>query len=77
MKSVTIMVEDEVAEWASREAARRNSSLSELMGELLAEKMRCGESYESAMREALKFKSWGRSEGDYLARAEVRMRGGE
>jgi len=45
------------------EAARRNTSVSRLIGELLAEKMRHDDSYERAMREALEFKSFGRSDG--------------
>ena len=40
MKNVTVTMEDSVAEWARLEAARRNTSVSRLVGELLAEKMR-------------------------------------
>ena len=56
MKNVTITMEDSVAEWARREAARRNTSVSRLVGELLAEKMRHDVAYERAKREALKFR---------------------
>ena len=38
--NVTITVEDAALEWARIEAAKRNSSVSRLVGELLAEKMR-------------------------------------
>ena len=61
MKNVTVTMEDQVADWARMEAARRNTSVSRLIGELLAEKMRHDDSYERAMREALEFKSFGRS----------------
>lgn len=61
MKNVTITMEDHVADWARMEAARRNTSVSRLVGEMLAEKMRRDDAYERAMREALEFKSWGRS----------------
>ena len=56
MKNVTVTMEESVAEWARLEAARRNTSVSRLIGELLAEKMRRTDRYERAMREALKFR---------------------
>ena len=51
MKNVTITMEDSVADWARMEAARRNTSVSRLVGEMLAEKMRHDDAYERAMRE--------------------------
>jgi len=71
MKNVTITVEDDALEWARIQAAKRNSSVSRLVGELLAEKMRQEDAYEQAMREALKFDSWGASEGPFLTRDEM------
>lgn len=71
MKNVTITMEDNVADWARMEAARRNTSVSRLVGEMLAEKMRHEDAYERAMREALEFKSLGFSEGRYLTREEI------
>lgn len=71
MKNVTITMEDSVAEWARLEAARRNTSVSRLVGELLAEKMRRTDSYERAMHEALMFRSWGASSGPYLSDDEM------
>ena len=71
MKNVTVTMEDSVADWARMEAARRNTSVSRLVGELLAEKMRHDDSYERAMREALEFKSFGLSNGRYLSREEM------
>ena len=53
MKNVTVTMEDSVAEWARIEAARRNTSVSRLLGELLAEKMRHDDAYERAMQEWL------------------------
>lgn len=75
MKNVTITMDDKVADWARMEAARLNKSVSRLVGELLAEKMRRDDAYERAMREALEFKSWGASDGRYLTRAEMYSRG--
>lgn len=68
MKNVTVTMEDSVAEWARLEAARRNTSVSRLVGEMLAEKMRHDDAYERAMREALEFKSFGVSQGRSQAR---------
>ena len=75
MKNVTITMDDSVADWARMEAARRNTSVSRLVGEMLAEKMRRDDAYARAMREALEFKSWGSSEGRYLTREEMYTRG--
>ena len=74
MKNVTITMEDSVAEWARLEAARRNTSVSRLVGELLAEKMRHDDAYERAMREALEFKSFGSSDGRLATREEIHAR---
>jgi hypothetical protein len=71
MKNVTITMEDGVAEWARLEAARRNTSVSRLVGEMLTDKMRRDDDYENAMREALEFKSLGVSKGPYLAREQI------
>ena len=71
MKNVTITMEESVADWARMEAARRNTSVSRLVGELAAEKMRHDDAYERAMREALDFRSFGASAGRYLTRDEV------
>jgi hypothetical protein len=51
MKNVTVTMEDTVADWARMEAARRNTSVSRLVGELLAEKMRHDDAYERAMND--------------------------
>ena len=71
MKNVTITVDDGVLEWARVEAARRGSSVSRMVGEMLAEKMRQEDAYAQAMREALGFESWGASTRPYLARPEL------
>ena len=53
MKNVTVTMENSVADWARMEAARRNTSVSRLVGELLAEKMRHDDAYDRAMNEWL------------------------
>jgi hypothetical protein len=70
LKNVTVSMEDSVADWARMEAARRNTSVSRLVGELLAEKMRHDDTYERARREALKFEPLP-IEGPYLTRDEI------
>ena len=74
MKNVTVTMEDHVADWARMEAARRNTSVSRLIGELLAEKMRHDDAYERAMREVLEFKSMGTSSTPYMGRDEANDR---
>lgn len=71
MKNVTVTMDDAVADWARVEAAKRNTSVSRLIGEMLAEKMRRTDAYERAMHEALKFRSWGTSSGPYLTDDEM------
>ena len=71
MKNVTVTMDDSVAEWARMEAARRNTSVSRLVGQMLAEKMRHDDAYERALREALEFKSFGASSAPYLRRTEA------
>ncbi len=72
MKNVTVTMEDTVADWARMEAARRNTSVSRMIGELLADKMRHDDSYERAMREELEFKSFGTSDGRPFERSGSR-----
>ena len=48
MRNVTITVEEEVARWARIEAAKRDTSVSRMIGEMLAEMMRAEIAYEAA-----------------------------
>jgi hypothetical protein len=54
MKNVTIVLEEKVADWARVEAAKRRTSLSRMLGEILAEKMRQQDTYEEAMNQFLR-----------------------
>lgn len=49
MKNVTITVDEEVARWARIEAAKRETSVSRMVGEMLAERMKAETAYEAAM----------------------------
>jgi hypothetical protein len=70
LKNVTVSMQDSAADWARMEAARRNTSVSRLLGELVAEKMRHDDAYARAMEEALKFESLP-FESHYLTRDEI------
>lgn len=51
MKNVTITVEDATLEWVRIEAARRNTSVSRLVGEMLTDKMQHDDAYTRAQRD--------------------------
>ena len=53
MKNITITVEEEVARWARIWAAKHNSSLSRLVGELLKHRMLAEDGYHVAMSDYL------------------------
>ena len=53
MKNVTITLDKEVARWARICAAKRDTSLSRLVGELLREKMLDEEKYLASMQHYL------------------------
>jgi hypothetical protein len=75
MKNVTVTMDDTVADWARMEAARRNTSVSRLIGEMLAEKMRHVDAYERAMQDWLsRERSWV-SSGQRAAREDLYDRG--
>ena len=77
MKNVTVTLEDEVARWAHIWAARNNTSVSKLLGELLAERMREETGYEAAMRRFLSRRPTRlKNEGEfYPGRDELHKRG--
>lgn len=47
-RNITITVDDETAEWVRVEAARRGTSMSQFVGELLAEERSTREGYDAA-----------------------------
>lgn len=53
MKNVTITLDEKTAAWVRLYAARRESSVSRVVGEILAEKMRASREYDEAMRRFL------------------------
>jgi hypothetical protein len=53
MKNVTVSLDEDVALWARVWAARRDTSVSQLLGELLREQMKREEGYDAAMQQFL------------------------
>lgn len=76
MKNVTITVEEAALEWARIEAAKRGTSVSRLVGEMLAEKMQRTDAYQRAMHDwQTKARRW-RSDGQaYPQRVDIYGRG--
>jgi hypothetical protein len=53
MKNVTVSLEEDVALWARLWAARHDTSVSQVLGELLRERMLCEVGYDAAMQQFL------------------------
>jgi hypothetical protein len=53
VKNVTIKLSDEAADWIRIHAAERKTSVSQLLGEMVAERMRASRGYEAARRHFL------------------------
>ena len=75
MKNVTVTLDDAALEWARVAAARQNTSVSRLLGELVSQAYQRDGTYQRAMRSALKFKPLPFAADDrYLTRAEANDR---
>ncbi len=74
LRNVTVTLEEEVARWARIEAARQDTSVSQLLGNLLKQQMIADAQYEQAMQRALRRKPFLHSNGRYLTREEAHDR---
>ena len=74
LRNVTVSLEQEVAQWARIEAARRDTSVSRLLASFLKARMVESEVYETAMRSALARKPFLNSSAPYLSRDEIHDR---
>jgi len=74
LRNITITLEEEVARWARIEAAKLDTSVSRLVGEMLRIRMEKDENYEKAMKRALARKPFLKSDGKYLTREEAHDR---
>jgi hypothetical protein len=76
LRNVTVTLEEPVARWARIEAARKDTSVSRLLGTILKERMLNSDGYERAMRRALARKAFLKTEGRYLSREGAHDRAG-
>ena len=53
MKNVTVSLEDEVAQWVRVWAAKQNTSISQVLSNLLRNRMREENGYQAAMQQFL------------------------
>jgi hypothetical protein len=74
LRNVTVTLEEDVARWARVYAARRDSSLSRVLADMLRERMAEEDKYEKAMRRALARKPFLKSNGRYPSREELHDR---
>jgi len=74
LRNVTVTLEERVARWARLEAARKETSVSRLLGAILKEHMLEEDGYGRAMRRALARKPFLKTDGRYLSREEVHER---
>jgi hypothetical protein len=78
VRNVTITLDEEVARWARIEAAKRETSVSRLVGEMLREHMRSEDAYEVARRQffAVEPRRLRQDEGAFPSREELHDRAG-
>jgi hypothetical protein len=74
LRNITVTLEENVARWARLEAARKETSVSRLLGEILKQGMIEEDEYQLAMRRALARKPFLKTDGRYLSRQEVHDR---
>ena len=75
MKNVTITLKEEVAQWARVLAARHNTSVSRLLGEMLETSMREDQDFEYARKRYLSRKPVAlKRSGKYPSREEIHDR---
>ena len=71
MKNVTITLEEDVAQWARVFAAKNNTSVSRLLGQMLKERMAQEDEYEAAMNRYISRTSTIRSKVRHPKREEL------
>lgn len=76
MPNLTITADEEVLRWARVKAAENNTSVAQLVGELLKERMRVERGYESARRRFMAVKPRVLGSSRYPSREELHDRSG-
>jgi len=74
LRNITVTLEDGVARWARLEAARRETSVSRLLGGILKDRMLEKDGYQRAMRRALARKPFLKTDGRFMSREEAHDR---
>ena len=74
LRNITITLEENVARWARIEAAKKDTSVSRLLAEVLKQHMHEKNGYETAMRRALARRPFLKTDSRYLSREEVHER---
>lgn len=74
LRNVTVTLEESVARWARLEAARQDTSVSQLLAGLLRERMREDDEYDKVMRVAIARKPFLKTDGRYPSREEIHER---
>ena len=75
MKNVTVTLDEEVARWARVWAARHDTSVSRILGDLLRERMLREEGYEAAMQQYMAVAPRAlKTSGGYPTRTEAHER---
>jgi len=74
IRKITVTLEENLADWARREARRQGISVSRLLARPLEDRMQQEVSYEAAMRRALARKPFLKSDGRYLSRNQTHDR---
>ena len=74
MPNLTITAEEEVLRWARVKAAEENTSVAQLVGSLLKERMQAERGYNAAKRRFLSLKPRVLSSGPYPSRDELHDR---
>ena len=71
LRNITVTLEENVARWARLAAARRKTSVSRLLRDILKERMRDKDQYQRAIRRALSRQPFLSTDGRYLSREEA------
>jgi hypothetical protein len=76
LRNLTITLEEDVARWARVEAAKKDTSVSQYLGEVLKQQMDASARYQAAKKRVLKRKPFLKTDGKYLSREEAHERAG-
>jgi len=76
LRNITVTLELELAQWARIEAARQELSMSRFLAQLVQRERAEKDQYATAMKRAMRRKSFLKTDGKYLSREEAHERAG-